>query len=119
VPRPTLPATQSPEARAALEHGLAGPEATFLAEPLDPQWAPKMQATIKASATWADVECRNLQCRVSFVAASGEEAMTKTDELRALVDLDGQPLAQWSPMPPIERANGTLELRVYAHFTRQ
>lgn len=119
--RPALPpsAARTPQEREALAAGLEGPERIFRDDPLDEPWATKMHASIKTRAQWADVECRTTQCRVSFIAKTGEEAMARSDELRALTqEGSDKPLAHWMPMPPIHQPDGTLEIRLYAMFTR-
>jgi len=121
APRPTLPehTARTAEERAALEHSLTGPEQTFLAEPIDEAWANRARDAIKNGAPWAGVECRTRQCRISFIALSSDDAMSKTDVLRALKNTEtDSDLAQWMPVPPVPRPDGTLEVRLYAFFTR-
>lgn len=118
---PTLPdhTARTAEERAAFEHALAGPEQTFLAEPIDANWANRARDAIKDGAPWAGVECRTRQCRISFIALTPDDAMSKTDVLRALKNTEtDSDLAQWMPVPPMPRPDGTLEVRLYAFFTR-
>ena len=98
---------------------LAGPESAFAGEPTDPAWAKTARESIISAAPWANVECRTRQCRVQFLAATGEDATAKTDALRALKTEDTEDdLAQWMPVPPITRPDGRLEVRLYAFFAR-
>lgn len=107
--RPALPPTQSPEA-------------TFLAQSRDPDWAPSTEGEIRKrfqkirGAKLSETECRHSQCRI--VVAGGEAEVSRT-----IADLEGDRglhgFAQNLLLTAPERKpDGSLVLRVFALFDR-
>lgn len=117
--RPALDMSRPRAEIEAREQQLIGPARAFEAEPEDPAWATATADQIRASVKGVDVRCRTRQCKVTIVATTADEAVAKTEELRALVKPDGDdPLAQWMPMPPAQHADQKIEAVVYGHFER-
>lgn len=89
-------------------------------EPRDDAWAMRKERELDARLSRIDqrpgrVECRTNQCRLTFTGS--EEGLSNT--MAVLESTKGlQDVAQYQLFSLVRNSGGTMELRVYASFTR-
>ena len=87
----------------------------FLDEPENPGWAAETVKAIRKRVPGATgITCRRTQCRFVLGAASTEDLAAAQNALSDPSSLAG--IADVIPTPPTQRADGAVEVRIYAHL---